>query len=56
MSLENFKKKVEEELNKMYPNHTENQQLMKESENILDLYLENNFTPQETVMALVMGY
>ena len=34
ITLEVFKKKVEEELNKRYPNHMENQQLMTDSENV----------------------
>lgn len=55
MNLKNYKKEVEEELNKRYPNHTENQQLMKESEQILPIYLEDNLSPSEAVSAMVLG-
>ena len=56
MSLENFKKAVEKEI--MMSNYTIQVKnvLKKRMQNDLDLYLEDNLTPQETVLALLMGY
>lgn len=56
MSLEEFKKAVKEEMIKNFKNREHAIRFYEESENYLDLYLEDNLTPQETVMALKMGY
>lgn len=57
MSLENFKKKVEEEIKTAnYIGKATRMRLLTEVNDDLEIYLEDNFTPQETLMALVMGY
>lgn len=54
-NLENYKVAIEKELNRMYPNHPENQQLMRESEPFFPLYWESNYSPSEAVAAMISG-
>lgn len=56
MSLEDFKKAVMKEL--MNGNYTiaEKKDLQTKIDDNLEIYLEDNLTPQETVQALRMGY
>lgn len=56
MSLEEFKKAVKEEMIKNIKNREHAIRFYEECENILDLYLEINLPPRETVQALRMGY
>ncbi len=53
--MENYKIAIENELNRMYPNHLGNQQLMRESEPFFPLYLESNYSPSEAVTAMISG-
>lgn len=55
LNLENYKVAIENELNRMYPNHPENQQLMRESEPFFPIYLESNYSPSEAVEAMISG-
>ena len=55
MTIEEYKQEIIRELERLYPNHKENQQLMKESEQFLSLYLDDNLTPTEAVSAIVSG-
>ena len=54
-SYEIFKKEVEIELYKLYPDRKKNQQLMRESDHYLLVCYEDNYSPSEAVAAIVSG-
>lgn len=54
-SYENFKKEVEIELYKLYPDRKRNQQLMRESDYYLLACYEDNYSPSEAIAAIVSG-